>query len=116
MARPKQQLQERRGEHRTEVHRVMNVTDANNGSVIGQLVNLSHDGLMLVSATPFEAGAVLQLWVPLPDSPEGDSSILVGVESLWCQDANDTGAFWTGFHIIDISPDDQARLNQVTGA
>lgn len=108
-----EETRERRGGRRVEVHEPMTISDANSGSVVGQLVNLSHTGLMLVSATCIEAGTVLQLKVPLPGGAD-EEPLLIGVESLWCQDANDSGAYWTGFQIIDISPQDQARLDQVT--
>ena len=41
--------------------------------------------------------------------------IVVGAECLWCQDANESGAFWSGFQLIDISPEHQDILNSVVG-
>jgi hypothetical protein len=39
--------------------------------------------------------------------------ISVGAESLWCEDANSSGMHWTGFHIIDISPEHQRLLDAI---
>lgn len=111
MAQTDKQTHDRRGQHRAEVEHPTEVLDANSGSLIGQLVNLSHEGLMLVSARPIPAGVVLQLSIPLSQGEAGGQRIVVGAESLWSQDANDSGSFWTGFHIIDISANDQQLLD-----
>jgi len=90
------------------------VLDAHNGRALGQLVNLSVEGLMLVGPVCVSPGTVYQLRVPLTrDNTE--STIVIGVESLWCQDANDSGSYWTGFHIIDISPQHRELLHSVAG-
>ena len=90
------------------------ILDAHSDKVLGQLVNLSVDGLMVVSPQCVDCGVVCQIRIPL--IREGEKvEIIVGAESLWCEDANDSGSHWTGFHIIDISPESQEILNSVIG-
>ena len=90
------------------------VLDAHSDAVIGQLVNLSSDGLMIASSRCIEFNTVYQMRIPLA---RGDDhlEIRIGAESLWCEDANDSGMHWTGFQIIDISPEDQRILESVLG-
>jgi hypothetical protein len=90
------------------------IVDAHSGELLGQLVNLSSDGLMLAGNQCIPCNTVRQMCIPLV---VGDSRkvINVGAESLWCEDANGSGLYWTGFHIIDISADDQATLDNITG-
>ena len=90
------------------------VVDAHSGELLGQLVNLSSDGLMLAGNHCIACNTVRQMRIPLA---VGDTRavISVGAESLWCEDANGSGLYWTGFHIIDISSDDQKTLDAVTG-
>jgi hypothetical protein len=90
------------------------VLDAHSGAAIGQLVNLSSDGLMLAGADCIPRNTVCQMRIPLTRGSE-QFEIRIGAESLWCEDANDSGMHWTGFQIIDISPEDQRILDSVTG-
>ncbi|TCK17968.1 PilZ domain-containing protein [Thiogranum longum] len=78
------------------------IFDVNNNTVAGQLVNLSIEGLMMMSPSPVNPGTLLQFRIPL-QCCESVVDILVGVESLWCDDTDESGVCWTGFHIIDIS-------------
>mgnify|MGYP002713168323 CR=1 FL=1 len=95
---------------RIEVPEHVTVKDANSGELLGQLVNLSVDGLMLMGQVCIAPGTVRQLRIPLG---RGDAvcELTVGAESLWCHDANDSGAHWSGFQIIDISPEQQEILD-----
>ena len=88
------------------------ILDAHSSKVLGELVNLSTDGLMAVSPDGIACGTVFQMRIPLI---QGDRQveILIGAESLWCNDANGSGSFWTGFQIIDISSEHQEILNTV---
>ena len=79
------------------------IVDVHNKTVLGQLVNLSVEGLMMMGPVPVSPGTVLQLRFPLHCNDE-TIDIQLGVESLWCDDADESGLCWTGFHIIDVSP------------
>lgn len=105
---------EQRRKNRVTIPEHPQILDAHSGKVLGELVNLSADGLMLVSQDCISGGTVCQMRIPLV---RGDRKveILVGAESLWCDDANSSGSFWTGFQIIDISPEDQEIVNTVVG-
>ena len=88
------------------------VMDAHSGALIGQLVNLSAGGLMIAGTQCIRCHTVCQMCIPLV---VGDSrmEIRLGAESLWCEDANDSGMHWTGFQIIDISPEDRKILDAI---
>jgi len=88
------------------------ILDAHSGEILGELVNLSVDGLMAVSPACIVCGTLCQMLIPLVCNGQ-NVQIQVGVESLWSEDANDSGSHWTGFQIIDISPEHQAILNAV---
>lgn len=90
------------------------IRDAHSDEVVGQLVNISADGLMLMGANCIEPGTVRQLRIPFGE-PDKRSELLIGAEALWCQDANDSGSYWSGFHIIDISPEHQKILLDMVG-
>jgi len=80
------------------------IFDVHNNTVSGQLVNLSIEGLMMMSPSPIKPGTLLQFRIPLHCNTEV-IEVLIGVESLWCDEADESEICWTGFHIIDISPE-----------
>jgi len=105
---------EQRRQRRVTIPGHPQILDAHNGSILGQLVNLSVGGLMAVSPQGINCGTVRQVRIPLLVG-EQSVEILLGIESLWCEDANDSGSHWTGFQIIDISPEHRDILNSVVG-
>ncbi len=80
------------------------VYDAHSGAAIGQLVNLSIEGLMIMSPNAVQPGTLLQLRIPLQCNNEV-VEVLLGAESLWCDETDTSGVCWTGLHIIDIAPE-----------
>jgi len=86
------------------------IFDAHSGTTVGQLVNLSVEGLMMMSQTAVNPGTLLQLKIPLQCNNEV-IDIQLGAESLWCDETDDTGVCWTGLHIIDISPEHQEIIS-----
>lgn len=104
---------EHRQQRRLEITDELIVTDAKSGSALGQLANLSTGGLMLASQEPITTNTRYHLNVPLSAEGVSDASILVTVESLWCEDINGSGTYWTGFHIENISLEHQAILDKI---
>lgn len=100
-------------EHRQSLRkppsRPVEVLDLVSGRPLGRIGNLSIDGLLLIGQRPLPANALFQLSFNLP-SETGAHPLEVGVCEQWGEKAAAPGQFWTGFHIIDISPDDQDRL------
>ena len=82
------------------------VYDRATGSAIGQVVNMTTVGMLLLSDNPIPAERVFQLRISLPASEEGAESLEFGAESLWQSPAMDENNYWTGFQIIDISESD----------
>ena len=79
------------------------VQDATTHRPIGQVVNLNSAGMMLIGPQPIESNLIFQLELELSIPHQGRNRLQVGAESLWCSDATESGHFWTGFRIIDLS-------------
>jgi len=105
---------EQRRKNRVTIPQHPQILDAQSSKILGELVNLSADGLMVVSPDSIACGTVYQMRIPLV---QGDRNveIQIGAESLWCDDANGSGSYCTGFQIIDISPQHQEILNTMVG-
>lgn len=81
-------------------------------SPIGAVANISKAGLLVNSVKGYPINATLQgiLNWRTDDSPEMQS-MAIGITALWATPADRQGAHWIGFHIIDISAEDQQRLD-----
>ena len=81
------------------------VTDINTERHLGEVVNLTSEGLMIISNNPVEGNLVFQLDLELKTPCQGHEHLRLGAESLWCSVANEPQRFWAGFRIIDVSLD-----------
>lgn len=104
---------ERRRYPRTSVNWYqIRLQDRTADNTLGTVANISHNGLLVNSQDGFPVNATLQarLCWHNPDAAS-QHDIPVGITALWTTAADNAGAFWTGFEIIDISDEDQARLD-----
>jgi hypothetical protein len=95
---------------RKEIATRLAVVDVNTGHMIGDLANISSDGFMVLSREPVPMNSVFQLSLALPKVIQGVDTAYFGAESLWSNPTDDGGHYWIGFHIIDISKQDDEVL------
>ncbi|WP_457673872.1 PilZ domain-containing protein [Thiolapillus sp.] len=87
------------------------IIDRLDGTALGVLINVSKGGFMMLSEGNCpEAGEIRQ--VQLIDHETGDPDISVGATCLWHDEANARHSYWSGFQIIDISPEEQEKLDR----
>lgn len=115
MSTNEQTFPDMRKHDRIEVSASIAATNRQTGRVIGQLVNFSDEGIMLMGSEPVAENSVLQLSLSFESKPGNEEPILLGVESLWSHSSEDNSRHWTGFLIIDISEQDLQRLHALTG-
>jgi len=116
MTQPKHTSIDQRREPRVEILENLNVSRIGTGEILGQLANISSEGLMLVSPRPLPTASSYRLLIPLCSANSRSTRIEVTAESLWCEDVNSSGTYWIGFHITTISAADQSLLNQLLSA
>jgi len=110
-------MKENRERKRVEVSEVIRVRDRQTGQNIGQLVNISEDGLMLLGPEPVPENTILQLSLEFEAGSTSavDGPLMIGVESLWSNSSSDQSQHWIGCYIIDISDQDLERIRKLTG-
>ena len=80
------------------------------GRSLGEVMNISSDGLLMACNKLVEIGEMYQTdWT---FDSRGMKSISVGLECLWSE-AQYTSFCLSGFQIIDISEDDQDILDRI---
>jgi hypothetical protein len=77
---------------------------------MGQLGNLSASGMLLIGSTAPRNEAIYQLRLPLPGLGDTSTTIEVGVQEQWHEEAATPGQVWAGYRIIAIGDQDAAQL------
>jgi len=92
-----------RRSQRIELSQPMVLLDLINGGVFGELVNITAEGMMAVITQNLPTQSIFQLSLQLPETIDGDSTITLGIDCLWCRPADNNQRYWAGFQIIDAS-------------
>ena len=84
--------------------------DQISGNKLGEVVNLSAGGLMLITPRAVEIESLYQVEC-LSTSPAGEKGrFTAGTMVLWRTAASQTHTYWAGLQIIDIDAASKARL------
>lgn len=93
-----------RGLERHSISGAVDVYDSLRDVYVGRLVNIHAEGLMILGDVPMEEDKLYKLDLHLPEYVNERNSIHIGVDCLWTRNADYNGKHWSGFSIIDISP------------
>lgn len=99
-----------RKHERSVLNQSINIIDMLNGGGFGELINISPEGLMVMTESEVPTHSIYQLELELPAELIGSNRISLGADCLWCRQAENFDRYWAGFQIIDVS--DQA-LQQI---
>ncbi len=103
-------MHEKRRVPRKRAPEKVTVYDQATENAVGQVVNMSTGGMLLLSDKPIPVDSVYQFRIALPEPIDGADSLYFGAESLWGSPAMDENYYWTGFQIIDIAESDSRIL------
>lgn len=88
---------------RKELIQPIAINDTINGGAFGELVNITTEGLMVITDREIETQAIFQLALQLPEPMVGSEMLVLGADCLWCRRAENFYRYWAGFQIIDAS-------------
>jgi hypothetical protein len=83
----------------------LRVFDAQTDELLGNLVDISTRGIMIVSDKPLPTSKHYRLKMLLPDTVAGSRSVEIEAESRWCKNDVNPDFFDTGFELITATPD-----------
>ncbi|MCK5893103.1 MAG: PilZ domain-containing protein [Endozoicomonadaceae bacterium] len=103
---------EKRRHARKQINETAFVFDSNTGEKLGQLLDISREGFMLLSIREITVQQQLNLTLELPNtiSVSGHHLIKVSAKCAWCQPSSFSHDFGAGFQITSISEQDNVAL------
>ena len=84
--------------------------------MLGHVVDMTPQGLMLISETPLPSDTAFRLEIELPEGFANKRSVTFDARSLWCEVDIDPHFHNTGFQLFDITPDDVAIIEAIVAA
>ena len=95
-------MDERRKSPRKALYRYLEVVDSKSKRPVGRLVNLTPEGIMLMSEKPFKEKASFKLKVKLPEGVLNLKSITVDSECRWCATSVNPDYYDAGFEFTKV--------------
>lgn len=108
-------MSERRIDERTLVGHLLQVRERDSQEVLGNLVNLSTNGFMLISESPHEPNREMALTMELPYSVSGRQRLDVRARCIWSQKSSYSDDYGAGFEITEIAESDRELMRNVFG-
>ncbi len=88
----------------------LQVTDRGGGKTVGRLVDLTTEGIMVVSEGPLDPEANYGLQITLPREIAGATEVEFDAQCRWCRPAANPDYFDSGLQVLDISLTHLSRL------
>jgi hypothetical protein len=82
----------------------LRVFDGLGSNVMGHLVNISSNGIMLLSDSPIPVNAEYKLRMRLPHELVENADIIFNATSRWCKSDKNPEFYITGFQLRDTTP------------
>lgn len=90
-------MSDRRTLHRRHLIYYLKVFDRTTDELLGHLVDITEEGLMIVSENCAEAGKMIKMKMSLPREIEGQEEIEFDARSMWCRKDVNPSLFGVGF-------------------
>ncbi|MCE5251993.1 PilZ domain-containing protein [bacterium] len=99
-------MDERRNNKRKCLIYFLKVYDRSNNHFLGNLVDITTGGLMLMSESPIATDIVYQMKMTLPEKKSGISEISFDARSIRCKKERFPAFYYTGFQFEKVETDD----------
>jgi len=87
--------------------------DRNSGEILGHLVDITIEGMMLISEIPLETPKLHHLRMKLPSAIQGSCNIEFDCDSVWSRPDMNPEFYNTGFRIRSIDAVEAERIQQL---
>ncbi len=104
---------DRRKSDRRRIAYFMRVYDRETDKFVGNLVDLSDNGLMLIREKPVEPDTKIKMKIGLPRKKEGHDRITFDARCLWCRRNIHTDFFDTGFKLQNMSAEKSETITRL---
>ena len=105
---------EKRRHKRLQLIYYLRVFDRKSGQLMGHMVDITAEGIMLLSDQPIKNKTVFELAMVLPPSVGEKKRIAFDAMSVWSRRDVNPDFYDTGLKFINITPEDAMVIRQLT--
>jgi len=91
----------------------LRIMDKNTNELIGHLVDITSEGLMVISETQLETNKEFNFRMMLPKEIIGKETLEFNATSLWSRKDINPDFYDTGFSLNDLSEEDRLIVDQL---
>jgi len=106
-------IMERRKLQRRQLIYYLRVFDQDTGELLGHLVDITTEGVMLISEAPLRTNQVFHLKMRLPEQMSGSKEIAFDAVSKWSKKDINPDFYDTGFQFVDIRAEDKEFIEDL---
>ncbi len=103
-------MNERRKFKRIHLIHYLAIFDRDTNKLLGNLVDITPEGILMISENSVEKGQVRHFRMNLPDDFTAAKEINFDVESVWCEVDINPDMFAIGYRLLDVPRDDEATI------
>jgi hypothetical protein len=103
-----------RRQERTRLIYHLRVFDARRKKLIGQLVDITPEGIALIGETAVPVGRTYSLRMDLPRNLMAEGHITFSAESKWCTRDTTEGFYSMGMRIVKMTPEALSLVQKLT--
>ena len=104
---------EKRNLKRRHLIYYLRIMDQETNELLGHLVDITSEGIMLISEAPLPLNKVFHLRMMLPKEIIGKEVLEFSAQSLWSKKDINPDFYDTGFKLIDLIEADARRVDQL---
>ncbi len=106
-------MRKHRRRPRKNTPHLVNALDLETGKSLGRVVDITADGMMLVTEAPIEIGCVIKTRLVLPVMVQARTDVHVEAEAVWCKQDSNPDYYKIGFHFLNLPGEDGFLLEDV---
>ena len=106
-------MAERRKLKRRHVIFYSRVFDLHTGQLMGHLMDITSEGMRLISDEPTEVNQTFLLRIDLPEDIMAKPYVKFEARSLWCKQDINPSFYNTGYQIFNMSAEDVALIDNM---
>ena len=106
-------MEDRRKVNRRYLLYYMRIYDDATRRQIGNLVDITPQGMMALSESPFPVGETIRLHLELTEEVAAKPHMVVMGRSVWCKPDVTPNLYNVGFEILNLEADDKAIVQKI---
>jgi len=106
-------MQEKRKLKRRHLMYYLRVFEKNTDTLLGYLVDITPEGIMIMSESPVEKGMVFHLRMQLDTELTDKKYLDFDARSLWCRNDLNPDFYDAGFELVNVSYKDFRSIEEI---